>query len=186
MRRVIRNTNVVDVRGDALLYSTNVHLALTGGVGAALRGTFGLEIQYALNAAADMTGRTTVEVGDVFETSLPDLPWRHIFHSVATTEQYRTDHQVVSRILRHALRRSVEIGCRHLVTTPLGAGFGDLELPDYVRLLDDALANTEHALEEICVVCWNRHEFQQLLAATARSPFSYETIPAPTMRGGPS
>ncbi|MCX6951887.1 MAG: macro domain-containing protein [Verrucomicrobia bacterium] len=172
----------MDVGGDALLYSTNLQLALTGGVGASLRGKFGLEIQYALNAAADMAGRTAVEVGDVFETSLPGLPWRHVFHSVATTEQYHTEPRVVSRILHHCLRRCTELGCRRLVTSPLGAGYGDLELPDYVRLLDEALAAKAHGLHEICVVCWDRHEFQKLLAATTRSSFQYEEEREPNAR----
>jgi O-acetyl-ADP-ribose deacetylase (regulator of RNase III) len=175
MRRSICNANVVEISGDVLLYSTNVQLALTGGVGAALRAKFGLHVQYALNAAADMAGRSVVEVGDVFETTHPGMPWKHIFHSVATTEQYRTDPLVVSRILKHCLRRCAELGCRRLVSSPLGAGYGDLKLPEFVRLVDEAIEESGGDLEEICIVCWDSGEFKKLAAAISASSFKYAT-----------
>lgn len=169
MRRLIRNANAIEVAGDALLYSTNTQLALTGGVGAALLSRFGLGIQQGLSRAAN--GKT-VKVGALFETSVPGLPWRRIFHSIATDEHYHTEPNVVSGILSRCFARCGELGYSRLVTSALGTGYGDLGLVEFVRILDLALEDAPACMKEICVVCLDRSEYEKLLTESR-----YETEP---------
>ena len=105
MKRQLIRSNIVDVQADALIYSTNVQLLLTGGVGATLLARYGQMIQDGLGAAA---GGATAEVGDVFETSLSGIPWRVVFHTIATDKVYSTRPEIVLAILRKCFRRCVE------------------------------------------------------------------------------
>jgi O-acetyl-ADP-ribose deacetylase (regulator of RNase III) len=167
MRKVIHKADAVEVGGDAFLYSTNTQLALTGGVGASLRARFGMEIQQELHRTAK--GRT-VAVGDVFETSLPGLPWHCIFHAIATDEVYHTDPEVVSRILRRCFDRCGEFRYSRLVTSALGTGYGDLDVSDFVRIVDAAVAGAPGCLKELCIVCHDQSDYEKLLAVSG-----YET-----------
>src|SRR4051794_37670469 len=124
MERLVINANIVEVEADALVYSTNTQLALTGGVGAALMKKCGWGIQSDLQSCSPGTGRQMAEVGDVFETQSPDHPWKIIFHTVATDELYHTDPSTVSRILKRCVRRCAELGnIKSLITSPLGSGY---------------------------------------------------------------
>ncbi len=161
MKRQLTNLNIVDVQADALVYSTNVQLLLTGGVGAALVARFGMRIQDALEVAA---GKPTAQVGDVFETSLPGVPWKLVFHTIATDKLYCTRPDIVTSILRKCFRRCVELGSiRSLITSPLGCGYGDLDLAQFLQIANQISAEFDKStIETFAIVCRGKEHFGQL------------------------
>lgn len=163
MRKVIRNSDAAKVGGDVLLYSTNTQLALTGGVGASLLAQFGMQVQRELHRAAAARGGM-VRVGDLFETAISGLPWHRIFHSIATDELYHTDPDIVSKILRRCFDRCGELGYSRLVTSALGTGYGDLDLSEFVRILDAKVEDAPACLKEICIACHDQSGYEKLLA----------------------
>lgn len=70
MKRRILHADITKIASDAMIYSTNVRLTLTGGVGAALFREFGVGVQIDLHNSPLGTGRELAEVGDVFETQI--------------------------------------------------------------------------------------------------------------------
>ncbi|HWX20394.1 MAG TPA: macro domain-containing protein [Candidatus Binatia bacterium] len=167
MKRQLIRSNIIDAQGDALIYSTNVRLALTGGVGAALLERFGLAIQNELLCCSGGTGRQMAEVGDVFETRSPGMPWKIIFHTVATDELYYTRPETVLAILRKCVRRCVELASiKSVITSPLGAGYGDLDLNKFVRIADQVCDEyDESSVQSFAVVCRDVEEFDRLSKA---------------------
>ncbi len=164
MKRQLIRSNIVDVQADALIYSTNVQLLLTGGVGAALLARFGARIQDALGVAA---GRPTAEVGDVLETRLSGIPWKVIFHTVATDKLYYTRPEVVLAILRKCFRRCVELqSIKSIITSPLGCGYGDLDVEQFLRIADQVCGEFEEsAIESFAIVCRSSEYFEHLRKA---------------------
>ncbi len=161
MKRQLINSNIVEVPADALVYSTNVQLLLTGGVGAALVDRFGIRIQDALEVAA---GIPTAQVGDVLETSLPGVPWKVIFHTIATDKLYYTRSEIVTSILRKCFLRGIELGSiRSLITSPLGCGYGDLDLAQFLHIADQLCAEFDKStIEMFAIVCRGKEHFGQL------------------------
>ncbi len=164
MKRQLIRSNIVDVQADALIYSTNIQLLLTGGVGAALLTRFGPRIQDALGAAA---GRPTAEVGEVFETTLSGIPWKVIFHTVATDKLYYTRPEIVLAILRKCFRRCVELqSIKSIITSSLGCGYGDLDVEQFLRIADQVCAEfDESSIENFAIVCRSGEYFEHLRKA---------------------
>src|SRR4051812_17273539 len=108
MKKQVVCANIVEIASDALIYSTNVRLALTGGVGLALLRKFGIGVQIELQSKSLGTGRQLAEVGEIIESKIAGGPWRHVFHTVATDEVYHTEPAIVRSILQRCLKRSAQ------------------------------------------------------------------------------
>jgi O-acetyl-ADP-ribose deacetylase (regulator of RNase III) len=168
MERLIINANIVDVKADALIYSTNVQLVLTGGVGAALMQKCGWGIQNDLLSCSPGSGRRMAEVGDVFETRSAEYPWKIVFHTVVTNELYHTQPDTVLRVLRRCVRRCAELeDIKSVVTSPLGAAYGDLDLEPFVRIADQVCDLFDQStIQTFSIVCRDVEEFDKLKNAT--------------------
>lgn len=172
MKRSIICRDIVELPSDALIYSTNVRLMLTGGVGAAILKKFGIRVQIELQDQSLGSGRQMADVGEVLETRIPGSPWKRVFHTIATDEMYRTDPQVVRAILLRCLRRCAESAdLRAITCSALGAGYGDLELTAFVAIADEVCSEFEDSgIQSFAVVSRDPDEFGKLLAVAATFP----------------
>lgn len=101
MKRSILQADIVEVGADALIYSTNVQLMLSGGVGACLLKKLGPEFQNELYRKIDRDQRKLAKVGEVFFSENPACPWKVIVHTIATDPFYNTDpHEPLGNRLR--------------------------------------------------------------------------------------
>ena len=131
--------SALDVESDAIVFSTNEQLLLTGGVGAALLKRFGEPFQDAVSA--NIRGRDVADCGDVFQFSTNLTPWHHHFAVVAVDLTYHVDRNTIDTILRDVLVTcSVAHNINRVVTSALGTGYGDLPLPDFLDSLLAALS----------------------------------------------
>ncbi|XHR30027.1 MAG: macro domain-containing protein [Chthoniobacteraceae bacterium] len=132
----LRKINLLDQPAEALIYSSNVHLQCSGGVGAALVDRYGPAVQTGLHELLTSSGRRSCEQGEIFEWLPPEMPYKTVLHTVPTDFWHDTTIPVVEDVLRRALRRCVELGHTRLAFSALATGYGDLMLRDFLILAD--------------------------------------------------
>lgn len=148
--RRFRKIDILDHPAEALVYSTNVHLHCSGGVGAALVDRYGPAVQEMLRGFLAKEGRRSAPQGTIFEGTLPAMPSRQVFHTVPTDFWHNTTPEVVERVLREALSRCVRQGMRSVALSALATGYGDLLLADFLILADRVLCAPDYrAIPEI-------------------------------------
>lgn len=133
--RTIRRGDVVDARPDALIFSTNEHLFLSGGAGASLLGVHGRPLQAAMDHALASSGRKVAERGSVFEIA-PAATWPfRLFAVVAANGFYETWEPDTRRAVEQVLARCSELPeIKHVAITALGTGYGNMEIEDFVSI----------------------------------------------------
>jgi O-acetyl-ADP-ribose deacetylase (regulator of RNase III) len=172
MKRNVVHSDIAQLAADALIYSTNIRLALTGGVGAALLRAHGIGVQIQLQNASLGTGRQMAEVGEIIASPIKGSLWKQVFHTIATDEFYHTDPEVVRQILRSCLRQCVSsTDLRSVVCSPLGAGYGDLELIAFLKIASaicDEFNGT--ALQSFTIAVHDPAEYRILCDASVQFP----------------
>jgi len=133
--RIIRRGDVVDASPDALIFSTNENLFLSGGAGASLLGVHGRPLQDAMDRALVSSGRKVAERGSVFEIE-PAATWPfRLFAVVAANGFYETSGKDTRRALDQVLSRCSELPeIRNVAITALGTGYGNMEIEDFVSI----------------------------------------------------
>jgi O-acetyl-ADP-ribose deacetylase (regulator of RNase III) len=169
MKRQIICSDIVEVPSDALIYSTNVRLTLTGGVGAALLKKFGFPVQIGLQNQSSSSGRHLAEVGDIIENKIAGGPWKKVFHTIATDEMYHTDPDVVRSILKRCFRRCAENGDVLSVTcSALGSGYGDLDLAVFATIAEETCRQFDSSvIESFSIVSCDSAECDVLRSVVA-------------------
>lgn len=134
-KRIIRRGDVVDARPDALIFSTNEHLFLSGGAGASLLGVHGRPLQEAMDQALSSSGRKVAERGSVFEMA-PAASWPfRLFAVVAANGFYETSERDTRRAVEQVLARCSELPeIKNVAITALGTGYGNMEIEDFVSI----------------------------------------------------
>lgn len=151
----IRKLDILDQPAEALIYSTNVELNCSGGVGGALVDRYGTEVQTALHDLLVAAGTQRVPQGSVWEQTLPCMPYRVVFHTVPTNRWHQTNPAMVAQVLAHALKRCVELGIRSIALSALATGFGDLILEDFLTLADGVLRDPAFQPIHAITLCLN-------------------------------
>lgn len=181
MNRLLCHTDITTHPADALIYSTNVQLMLSGGVGACLLRRYGRSFQADLHAQLAASGRKLAAVGDVFLTRTPGLPWKRVYHVVATDPFYRTDPEVVRCILTRCLTEcSADPAISSVVTSALGAGYGDLAFPLFLEIASE-LSLRDLQLSDITVCCDDEDFFRELVDHRKHLPV-YWTVQETSVR----
>tara|TARA_B100000745_G_scaffold245326_1_gene167455 strand:+ start:461 stop:943 length:483 start_codon:yes stop_codon:yes gene_type:complete len=139
--QLIEHTGAIeDYPSDALVYSTNQQLILSGGVGAALVKKYGNAIQEHLSKQLNSYPTGLVPVGTVFDCAIDGLPYKRIFHSIATDLDYETEKATVSKIIRYCLHEcDIDFAIASVVFSALGSGYGSLTYAEFIRLLKQEL-----------------------------------------------
>ena len=168
MKRSIVCADIVEVPSDALIYSTNVGLMLTGGVGAALLRKFGVRTQIDLQSRSIGTGRQLAEVGEIIQSPIAGAPWKKVFHTIATDEAYRTDPIVVRSILKRCLKICAEAtDVKTITCSALGAGYGDLDLVLFASMAEELCREFDDSpIDGFSVVSYDPKECETLLRST--------------------
>lgn len=136
MKIVVSSENIVDVESDAMIYSTNTRLALTGGVGAALVSKFGSEIQTRLINSSNGFGMELAEIGDVISAKTNVMPWKLLIHTVVTDGSYIATPKIIESVIEKSLNLCVADGnIREVTMSELGTGYGSLSSEQFNQIL---------------------------------------------------
>ena len=131
---------IEDIEADALVYSTNQNLRLTGGVGASLFKRYGYPAQAILDKHLSNLNTDTVDVGSIFEGTIEGMPWKRVFHTVATDLNYETNPEIVRDIIKACLEScESDYSINSIAFSALGSGFGSLKYPEFVKILNKGL-----------------------------------------------
>ena len=132
--RIIRQGDIVDTVADAIVFSTNEHLFLSGGAGASLLGKHGKPLQEAMHRIMAKRGIKVAPRGSVFEIE-PAETWGRMFAVVAANGFYETTREDTEAALCEVLRRCAAIGgVKTVAITALGTGYGNMEIEDFAAL----------------------------------------------------
>lgn len=132
--RVIGQGDIVDTVADAIVFSTNEHLFLSGGAGASLLGKHGKPLQEAMHRIMAKQKIKVAPRGSVFEIE-PAETWGRMFAVVAANGFYETSREDTEAALQEVLQRCSEIeDVKTVAITALGTGYGNMEIEDFVAL----------------------------------------------------
>ena len=132
--RIIRQGDIVDTVADAIVFSTNEHLFLSGGAGASLLGKHGKPLQETMHRIMAKRKIKVAPRGSIFEID-PAETWGRMFAVVAANGFYETSREDTEAALREVIQRCSEIeGVKTVAITALGTGYGNMEIEDFVAL----------------------------------------------------
>ena len=142
----IYNGDILEVDADALIYSTNVMLNCTGGVGGALMMRYGPSIQQQLHATLNepLHGPRFATQGDVIRLPIREISYAEIFHTVPCDALYRTTPEIVEAILHRCLSDCEKTtAIRSIALSALGCGYGDFDLEQFLRSANQVFQQTQ-------------------------------------------
>jgi O-acetyl-ADP-ribose deacetylase len=162
MRLILYNGDIFDVSADVLVCSANVFLNLSGGVGGELHARFGTSIQEELHDKLPKSGARCVQLGEVILTRPRQTPYKAVLHAVAVDAFYDSTSNLITQIVRQALRLSAEEKARTVALTALATGFGHLSVGQFAKGLQPLLQESFSPVEEIVVAIQGTYEFDEL------------------------
>jgi len=162
MKRIIQQKDITTIPADVLIYSTNVQLMLSGGVGSCLLEKCGPTFQENLYRQLDKSGRRFADVGEYFLSELETESWKLIIHTIATNLDYYTDEEIVRNLIRNILKLCRDRGLKTIVTSSLGAGYGDLKHTSFIKILTEEAKNYEGCITQITICCEHNPSYQEL------------------------
>lgn len=133
MRWRARHGDILDVAADVLVCSANPFLTLSGGVGGALLLRYGASLQAELNDHLAQRGRRHLERGSIVVTRPPNTPYAAVIHAVAVNGFYESSPEVITDVVRAALRAAAGCGAHVVALTALGTGYGRLSIGQFAR-----------------------------------------------------
>ncbi|MCM8540839.1 MAG: macro domain-containing protein [Lentisphaeraceae bacterium] len=154
MKLIELKEDILNVKSDALIYSTNTRLSLSGGVGAALMKKFGHELQTELINESDGFGFELASLGDVFEARTNNMPWVKVFHTICLDGNYIADEQIVRSVLVKALNKCEET--KEVLTvsiSALGTGYGSLSYPSFKKILTEIIREIRYQTIDEIYLC---------------------------------
>jgi O-acetyl-ADP-ribose deacetylase (regulator of RNase III) len=149
---LLKQKNILDEPAHVLVCSANVNLLLSGGVGADLLARYGNRMQEALLAQLRTRNPHCAQRGEIFQYAGPEIPNKLVLHAVAIDGWYESSPEVITDIVRRALKMAAEAGAGKIALTALATGFGHLTFADFARGIKPLLAESFPPINEI-VIC---------------------------------
>ena len=150
----IRNIDVLDLPADALIYSTNVLLNCSGGVGACLVKRYGKQVQADLHALLSERRIKFADQGSVFQHVSKGMAYKKVFHTIPCDGFYHTTEEIVAGVLRTSLSECVEAGdIRTIALSALATGYGHLGYDEFFRIAASVLAEEAFATLDTATIC---------------------------------
>jgi O-acetyl-ADP-ribose deacetylase (regulator of RNase III) len=154
MKATIQKIDVLDLRADALIYSTNVLLNCSGGVGSCLVMRYGKHVQDDLHSLLRNQGTRFAQRGSIFQLVSTGMPYSKVFHVVPIDEFYDTTSEIVADILRRCLTECVEDPTiRSVALSVLATGYGHLDFDEFFRIASEVFAEEDFASIEVVTIC---------------------------------
>lgn len=162
MIRAIKNVDILDETADALIYSTNVLLNCSGGVGAGLVARYGTIVQTDLHQFLSERGTKFVERGEIFEHVSQGMPYQQVFHTIPSNGWYETTPEIIESIIFECLTQSIQREDIHkVVMSVLATGYGHLPYDDFFRIANKVLnKNLFASIDEIIITIFDPYAFE--------------------------
>ena len=161
--------DILSVEADVLVCSANPYLTLSGGVGGAFLGRYGLSMQQWLQAYLHERGVRHVPPETIVVAPPCGSPYRAVFHAVAVDAAYASSSERITRMVDRMLGLALDTGARTLALPALATGYGNLTIDGFATGLKPLVGQGSLALAvKLCL----RHEAD---AAKVREALELET-----------
>ena len=159
----IKRMDVVDCFADALIYSTNVFLNCSGGVGSTLMSRYGEHFQEDLHNLLKDSDVKYAAQGSVYEMVSSGMPYKAIFHTVPCDGFYDTSTEIVTDVLKQSLDACVRrVDISSVAISLLASGYGKMEPDEFLRIASDVLSSDEYSSIDRATICiYDEGLFQQ-------------------------
>ena len=142
MNIVELHQDILTIKSDALIYSTNTRLSLSGGVGAALVKKYGQGIQTELINQSAGFGFEIADLGDVYEAKTENMPWVKVFHAICLDGTYIVSEEIVRKILTKTFKKCDENKeIKTVSVSALGTGYGSFTYSEFKKVLGEVLVS---------------------------------------------
>lgn len=150
----IKHIDIVEHHSDALIYSTNVFLNCSGGVGSTLLTRYGNHFQEDLHNLLQNSKVNYASQGSIFEHVSEGMPYKAVFHTVPCDGFYDTSIEIVSDILRRCMERCIQIPTVSTISiSVLASGYGRLEPKEFIRIASEVLSDNSYLELESATIC---------------------------------
>lgn len=148
--------DLVDAGTESLCTSTNPHLSLMMGTGAAVRARGGSKVLRACEAIVERerrrTGRDGLPPGSVHATTAGTLPQRLLLHCVASDTAHRSSPEIIKACVTNALAWAQTSGCRSLAMPVFASGHAGENFERATQIIVETLGKAGPPLEEVVLV----------------------------------
>jgi O-acetyl-ADP-ribose deacetylase (regulator of RNase III) len=152
--RAIKQTDITVEPADALIYSTNVLLNCSGGVGSSLLAKYGSHVQTELHTQLSVCGRKFAERGEIFQFVPAGMPYQAVFHTVPCDGWYETTPEIIESILRRCLSACLEMKTIYRITmSALATGYGHLGFEEFLRIANRVFRETHFDFIQSITIC---------------------------------
>jgi len=127
----VKHIDVVEHPSDVLVYSTNVFLNCSGGVGSTLLTRYGNRFQEDLHNLLKSSNVNYASQGSIYEHVSEGMPYKAVFHTVPCDGFYDTSKEIVSDILRRCMDQPEE----------------------FIRIASEVLSDVRYSELESATVC---------------------------------
>lgn len=142
----IKSGDILNEPADTLICSANGFLDLSGGVGAAIRMRYGMQMQEQLHAIRSERGSRPLARGEIVVTPSCGSSYRFVIHAVAVDTFYQSDATVITKIVDKALHEAAERHAGSVALVALATGYGPLTMADFADGLRPLLGNRYRGL----------------------------------------
>ena len=150
----IQNVDILDLPADALIYSTNVLLNCSGGIGACLVERYGQQVQDDLHGILRERGTRFVERGSIFQLVTQGMPYKMLFHTVPSNGFYETTEGIITDILRQCLEACLQSGqVKTIAVSALATGYGRLPFDEFFRIAASVFSEHRFAPIDSVTIC---------------------------------
>ena len=154
----IKNIDVVEHQSDVLIYSTNVFLNCSGGVGSTLLNRYGNTLQSDLHTLLANSDVKYAQQGDIYNKVSTGMPYKAVFHTVPCDGFYETSIDIVTDILQRCMDECIRLPFISTVSISLlGCGYGHMEPEEFIRIAAEVLNRSKYSDLESAVLCIYDH-----------------------------
>jgi O-acetyl-ADP-ribose deacetylase (regulator of RNase III) len=148
--------DIADAPADAICTSTNVRLSLMMGTGASVRERGGWDVlrecEAIVQSRIDETGQRLVPHGAVYRTTAGKLPYRAVYHCIASDRNHLTSVELIALCTRRALEAASADGMTSLAIPILGSGHARMNFLRAASAIATTLASASQPARVVVVV----------------------------------
>lgn len=139
-RLVVRQGDITEYDGDAIVNAANNHLQLGAGVAGAIRRAGGPTIQ----EECDRHG--SIRVGEAAITGAGDLRARWVIHAAAMGDEPVSERSIRDSTA-HSVRLAAQHGIKRLAFPVLGTGIGGFDFARAATIMRDTIVEAQESAE---------------------------------------
>lgn len=165
MKWHVKSGDIIDEPADILICSANGFLDLSGGVGAAIRMRYGMDMQYALGEERNRLGNKTLPRGEIVTVGPCGTHFKHVIHAIAVDVFYRADIESTAEVLAKAIHHADSLRAKRIAVVALATGYGPLRMNEFGQSITAIEAEPFNPIEEAIVVVRKDEEAEEILEA---------------------